>query len=238
VTSAALAEALLDALPQTQCRRCGYADCRAYAEAMAAGQAAINRCPPGGAEGIARLARISGKPALALDPSVGHEGPRGLARIDEAWCIGCTLCIKACPVDCIVGAARQMHTVIDADCTGCELCVPACPVDCIAMVPANGTHTGWQAWSAEQAGRASERYAAHRRRLQQAASASPAEAPEGESPDTATDKAATPHEVPGTSGAAGEGRSTNAGAVRPLDAARRQALVAAALARAREARRP
>ncbi len=146
-----LAAALDAALPQTQCTRCGYADCRAYAEAMAEGGADINRCPPGGAEGVARLAALSGRAATPLDPGCGREGPRLLAVIDEAWCIGCTLCIDACPVDCIVGAARQMHTVVDADCTGCELCLPACPVDCIALVPVTAPHTGWAAWSPVQA---------------------------------------------------------------------------------------
>lgn len=160
-----LADLLDAALPQTQCTRCGYPDCRAYAEAMADGSADINRCPPGGAEGIVRLAAISGRAARPLDPERGTEGPRALAVIDEAWCIGCTLCIKACPVDCIVGASKVMHTVIDAQCTGCELCVPVCPVDCIAMVPVTGSATGWAAWSAPQADEARERYAFHRFRV-------------------------------------------------------------------------
>jgi len=162
----ALADRLEAALPQTQCTRCGYPDCRGYALAMAEGSADINRCPPGGAEGIRRLAALTGRPPLPLDPARGHEGPRALAVIDEAWCIGCTLCIKACPVDCIVGASKLMHTVIDPLCTGCELCVPVCPVDCIAMVPVTGADTGWQAWSAEQAAEARERYAFHRWRLE------------------------------------------------------------------------
>ena len=132
MASGTLVETLLDALPQTQCTRCGYADCRGYAEAIAGGEAEINRCPPGGAEGVARLARLSGRPVVPLDPACGSEGPRRLALIDEAACIGCALCLKACPVDAIVGAAKRMHTVIDELCTGCELCVPACPVDCIA----------------------------------------------------------------------------------------------------------
>ena len=131
----ALARRLLDALPQTQCTRCGYPDCAAYAQAIAAGDAAINQCPPGGAEGIRRLSRLTGLPALPLNPEHGAEGPRSVAWIDEAWCIGCTLCIKACPVDCIVGGNKRMHTVIESQCTGCELCIPACPVDCIALVP-------------------------------------------------------------------------------------------------------
>jgi electron transport complex protein RnfB len=162
----ALAAALDAALPQTQCTRCGYADCRAYAQAMAEGAADTNRCPPGGAEGIVRLARISGRPVLALDAECGSEAPRRLAVIDEDWCIGCTLCIKACPVDCIVGAPKQMHSVIDALCTGCDLCLPVCPVDCIEMVEVSGPHTGWDAWSPAQAEQARRRYAFHRMRTE------------------------------------------------------------------------
>ncbi len=161
-----LADALDAALPQTQCTRCGFPDCRAYAHAMAAGEADINRCPPGGAEGIVRLAAITGRPVRALDAARGIEAPRRLAVIDEDWCIGCTLCIKACPVDCIVGASKQMHTVIDAQCTGCELCVPVCPVDCIAMVEVSGTRTGWAAWSPQLAEEARQRYAFHRLRVE------------------------------------------------------------------------
>ena len=158
--TAALAARLNDALPQTQCTRCGYPDCRAYAQAIAADAAPINRCPPGGAEGVARLAQISGRMPLPLDPACGAEAPRLLAVIDEAWCIGCTLCIKACPVDCIVGAPKLMHSVIDAQCTGCALCVPVCPVDCIAMPPVTGTRSGWAAWSQPQADAARQRYEA------------------------------------------------------------------------------
>jgi electron transport complex protein RnfB len=146
------------ALPQTQCTRCGYPDCQAYAQAMADGDADINRCPPGGAEGIARLAAITGRPTLPLDPECGQEGPRLMAVIDEAWCIGCTLCIDACPVDCIVGANKRMHTVIESQCTGCELCVPVCPVDCITLESVTPGLTGWQAWSADQAQAAQTRY--------------------------------------------------------------------------------
>jgi electron transport complex protein RnfB len=162
----ALAQALNDALPQTQCTRCGYPDCRAYADAMAAGEAAINQCPPGGAEGVERLAALTGRPALPLNPDNGVEAPRQLAVIDEAWCIGCTLCLKACPVDCIVGGPKAMHTVIDDLCTGCELCIPVCPVDCISLRPVTGTRTGWSAWSAPQADQASHRYAWHIEREQ------------------------------------------------------------------------
>jgi Na+-translocating ferredoxin:NAD+ oxidoreductase subunit B len=162
----ALAEALNDALPQTQCTRCGYPDCASYANSMADGQAEINQCPPGGDEGIVRLAALTGRAVLPLNPQHGVEAPRLLAVIDEAWCIGCTLCLDACPVDAIVGAAKLMHTVIASECTGCELCVPPCPVDCIALVPVSRERTGWAAWSEAQASRARERYDWHRQRAQ------------------------------------------------------------------------
>jgi Na+-translocating ferredoxin:NAD+ oxidoreductase subunit B len=155
-------------LPQTQCTRCGYPDCRGYATAIAEGQADINRCPPGGAEGIARLSALTRHAVQALDPGRGTEGPRALAVIDEAWCIGCTLCIQACPVDCIIGAPKVMHTVIDDQCTGCDLCVPVCPVDCIAMIPVTHGRTGWRAWSVEQAQAARDRYAARKLRRDRA----------------------------------------------------------------------
>ena len=161
----ALVEAIDAALPQTQCRRCGEPDCRRYAEALADGRAEIDRCPPGGAEGIVRLAGITGRAPRPLDASCGHEGPRRLAVIDEALCIGCTLCIQACPVDCIVGAAKRMHTVIESQCTGCELCVPACPVDCIALLEATPGCSGWRAWSPAQAADSRLRYRAREARL-------------------------------------------------------------------------
>jgi H+/Na+-translocating ferredoxin:NAD+ oxidoreductase subunit B len=121
-------------LPQTQCRQCGYSGCRPYAEAVATGRASINQCPPGGEETIRELAALLGRAFEPLNPAFGTAKPPMAAVIDEAVCIGCTLCIQACPVDAIVGAAKLMHTVITAECTGCELCVPPCPVDCIAMV--------------------------------------------------------------------------------------------------------
>ncbi|HZT56328.1 MAG TPA: electron transport complex subunit RsxB [Burkholderiaceae bacterium] len=171
MNASGLVQALDDALPQTQCTRCGYPDCRSYAQAIVAGEAEINQCPPGGDAGIVRLAALTGRPALPLSPAHGTEAPRQLAVIDETWCIGCTLCLKACPVDCIVGGPKAMHTVIDAQCTGCELCLPACPVDCIALVPATGTRTGWNAWSAAQADEARTRHAWHRSRLERDARA-------------------------------------------------------------------
>ena len=163
---AALIEVINAALPQTQCTRCGYPDCRAYAQAIANGEAAINRCPPGGAEGIQRLAERTGLPPLPLDPECGSEAPRELALIDEAWCIGCTLCLDACPVDAILGAHKRMHSVITDACNGCALCVPACPVDCISLVPASGSATGWAARSAAQAEQSRARYQFHQLRVQ------------------------------------------------------------------------
>jgi Na+-translocating ferredoxin:NAD+ oxidoreductase subunit B len=155
------------ALPQTQCTRCGYPDCAGYAQAIATGEAEINQCPPGGAEGIARLAALTRTPPLPLNPANGIEGPRAAAVIDEAWCIGCTLCIDACPTDAILGSNKLMHTVVERYCTGCELCIPVCPVDCIAMENVSGERSGWQAWSAADASQALDRYAARRQRLSQ-----------------------------------------------------------------------
>jgi electron transport complex protein RnfB len=126
------------ALPQTQCTRCGFAGCRPYAESLAGGETAINRCPPGGVGVIAALSRLLNTPARPLDPGCGQEAPPQVAKVDEAACIGCAKCIDACPTDAIIGARKWMHTVIAADCSGCELCLPPCPVDCIALVPAPG----------------------------------------------------------------------------------------------------
>jgi len=154
-----LAANILAVLPQTQCTRCGYPDCAAYAQALSAGEADINQCPPGGAEGIARLAALTGRDIQPLNPDNGTEVPRSVVWIDEAWCIGCTLCIKACPVDAIMGANKLMHTVIEPYCTGCELCLPVCPVDCIMLENVSGTATGWAAWSQQQADEARNRYA-------------------------------------------------------------------------------
>jgi electron transport complex protein RnfB len=136
--SPGLAERLDALLPQTQCTRCGFEGCRPYAEAMARGEAAINRCPPGGRPVVAALAGMLAVPELPLDASCGEEAPPQVALIDEAACIGCAKCIDACPTDAITGARKWMHTVIAADCSGCELCLPPCPVDCIALVPAPG----------------------------------------------------------------------------------------------------
>jgi electron transport complex protein RnfB len=129
-----VADQVNEILPQTQCGQCGYPGCRPYAEAIANGEAEINQCPPGGEAGIRALADLLGREPLELNPENGMEKPRAVAVIDEQTCIGCTLCIQACPVDAILGAAKQMHTVIESECTGCDLCLPPCPVDCIEMV--------------------------------------------------------------------------------------------------------
>jgi electron transport complex protein RnfB len=155
----ATAEAIDALLPQTQCTRCGYAGCAPYAQAVARGEAAINRCPPGGRATIAALAALTLQPATPLDPACGSEAPLRVAVIDEARCIGCTLCIAACPVDAIIGAAKRMHVVLPSLCSGCELCVAPCPVDCIDLVPAG------REWSAEDAAAARTRHRSRAARL-------------------------------------------------------------------------
>jgi electron transport complex protein RnfB len=133
---------------------------------MAIGEAPHNQCPPGGQEGIARLAKILQKEVLNLNPQNGEERPRSVALIESKACIGCTLCIQACPVDAIVGASKQMHVVIDEWCTGCDLCIPPCPVDCITMIPVTGKATGWDAWSQDLADLARNRYESREKRLE------------------------------------------------------------------------
>jgi electron transport complex protein RnfB len=132
-------------LPQTQCGQCNFPGCRPYAEAIARGEAGINQCPPGGEAGIKALADLLGAEAVPLNPENGTEKPKAVAVIDESACIGCTLCIQACPVDAILGAAKQMHTVIESECTGCDLCLPPCPVDCIEMIVRAPNAADW-AW--------------------------------------------------------------------------------------------
>ena len=151
-------------LPQTQCTKCGYPSCRDYAVAISDG-VNFNRCPPGGQEGVNRLAIFLGKPAIALNISHGFERSRPIAIIDEAHCIGCTLCIQACPVDAIIGAAKQMHTIIPELCTGCDLCVAPCPVDCIDMIAISGDKTGWSAWSQSEADQARGQFESRQKRL-------------------------------------------------------------------------
>jgi len=155
-----LVQAIDAVLPQTQCTRCGYDACLPYAQAIAHDGEAINRCPPGGPEGIAKLAALTGQAEQPLDPKCGQFGPVLVAVIDEAHCIGCTLCIQACPVDAIVGANKLMHTVIPEYCTGCELCVAPCPVDCIEMQPTTIE------WTTAHANHARARYTQRQQRLQ------------------------------------------------------------------------
>ncbi len=131
-------------LPQSQCGQCGYAGCRPYAEAIVSGEAEINRCPPGGEAVILALADLLGRDPLPMDGEVGEPKPKMVAVIDEHNCIGCTLCLQACPVDAILGAAKHMHTVIESECTGCELCIAPCPVDCITMAPVKQDLTNWK----------------------------------------------------------------------------------------------
>ena len=219
--SIALAARILDALPQTQCTRCGYPDCAAYAQAIAQEEAAINQCPPGGALGISRLAAITGHAVTPLNPQFGVEGPRSVVFIDEDWCIGCTLCIEACPTDAIYGTNKRMHGVIEEFCTGCELCLPVCPVDCILLEPAHDNAasvappTGWDAWSDEQAQTARTRYAdAQSRRAESAQSKRAAKTQEAE------------HKLADLSAYS---RITD-----PIELARKKTMIEAAMARARQ----
>lgn len=163
------AQHVLDVLPQTQCTRCGYPDCSAYAQAITDENTPINQCPPGGQSGVVRLAMVTGRPELPLNPEHGLEGPRSTAWIDEEVCIGCTLCLDACPTDAILGTNKKMHTVIEKYCTGCELCIPVCPVDCILLENTTQNLTGWQAWSQTQAMQAKARYESRQLRLKKEA---------------------------------------------------------------------
>jgi electron transport complex protein RnfB len=131
-------------LPQTQCGQCGYAGCRPYAEAVAAGEVDIDRCVPGGANTVAALADLLGRDPRPVDGAVEAARPRQVAVVDEAWCVGCTLCIQACPVDAVVGAPKHMHTILRSECTGCELCVEPCPVECIHMEPVKDDLRSWK----------------------------------------------------------------------------------------------
>jgi electron transport complex protein RnfB len=156
-----LTERINALLPQTQCTKCGFNGCLPYAQALASEQTDINRCPPGGADGVRKLAQLLDKPVKPIDPSCGEPGPLRVAVIDEQHCIGCTLCIQACPVDAIMGANKRMHTVIADWCTGCDLCLPPCPVDCIEMQPANENPQ----WTDERAKLAQQRHQAREQRL-------------------------------------------------------------------------
>jgi electron transport complex protein RnfB len=204
-------------LPQTQCRQCGFEGCLPYARAIAAGQAAINRCPPGGEAGIAALAQLMGLPVLPPDPSCGAHRPLRVARIDESRCIGCTLCIQACPVDAIAGAVKAMHTVVAAECTGCDLCVPPCPMDCIVMVEVQPA----RAWTRADADQARARMHARRQR----------EARERRENDARLAAKAL-HKLEELESRAGEAQSQSS----RDEIARRKAIVQAALERVRQRR--
>ena len=204
--TASLVDRIDAVLPQTQCRQCGFDGCLPYANAITRGDAEINRCPPGGESGVARIAQVVGRAPMPLNPANGIEKPLALAVIDEALCIGCTLCIQACPVDAIVGAAKRMHDVVADLCTGCELCLPPCPVDCINMIPADFV------WSDTHAADARRHYAARNSRLSRERNA-----------DTSPTPLAS---MPGTTPPAGAAISDDA-------PARRKAVVAAAVERAR-----
>jgi electron transport complex protein RnfB len=208
-TRQTLAEQLDAVLPQTQCTRCGYPACKPYAEAIAKGEADINQCPPGGLTGIVKLAGLMQMSVKPLNPANGVEKPLALAVIDESLCIGCTLCIKACPVDAIVGAAKLMHSVLPDWCTGCELCIAPCPVDCISMVEAVPA----RAWTPADADIARSRFHAHNARIE-------ADKRERERKLAAKTSSSAPPQDPAAAEAA----------------ARKKAIIAAAMERARAQR--
>ncbi|WP_368669345.1 electron transport complex subunit RsxB [Mycetohabitans sp. B8] len=251
--SPSLTDRIDDLLPQTQCTKCGYSGCRPYAQAVADGTASYNQCPPGGQQGIARLASLLDKPIIPLNPANGVERARPRAVIDETVCIGCTLCMQACPVDAIVGAPKQLHTVLADWCTGCDLCVAPCPVDCIEMVPVTGTATGWDAWSPQQADAARRRHAQRNARLDSARDAAQHRAaarratmspsatpvPEGASCGAVREGAGAapgrPHgATPAAVAAAGMLACEPTAPSRDNAAARKQAIIQAALERARK----
>lgn len=227
-----LVSQLDDLLPQTQCTKCGYDGCTPYAQALARGDADVNRCPPGGDAGIQALAQVLRVAALPLDTTRGQHGPLHVARIDEPHCIGCTLCIQACPVDAIIGANKRMHTVLPELCTGCELCVAPCPVDCIVMQPAEPQRY----WTRGDARAARHRYEQRRARLRaQPNAALPAYADVADvTPAQKTVRACTNSRKPLTEVTADA--SASEAALPHTDEQQRRAAIDAALARARARR--
>lgn len=185
--SATLSDAIDSVLPQTQCTRCGYPACRPYADAIASGNAAINQCPPGGDAGIHVLAALTGQPYQPLNPTNGREGPRKIAVIDESRCIGCTVCIRACPVDAILGGFKHMHTILVDDCTGCELCVAPCPVDCISMETPKET----KAWTNQDAQRSRTLFFNRQKRLDRLATAKATPTPSADRLNSVLERART-----------------------------------------------
>jgi electron transport complex protein RnfB len=225
-------EAIDQLLPQTQCRRCGFNGCRPYAEALADDQAAINRCPPGGHDGVVRLAALLGRDILPIDPDCGPpELPRRIARIIDADCIGCTLCIQACPVDAIIGTPKRMHTVIAEHCTGCELCITPCPIDCITLDPASDGGR-WTTADADLARQRYERRAARlqRRDLERARDRIVA----GTAKLAALAVKAEGPAEPLVRSTANEAPSPQSGTAKPDEATRKRAVIEAAIRRARE----
>ena len=229
-----LADRIEDLLPQTQCTKCGYAACRPYAEAVAVGTANYNQCPPGGAVGVERLAALLGKPVIPLNPANGIERPRPVAVIDESLCIGCTLCMQACPVDAILGAPKQMHTVIEALCTGCDLCVAPCPVDCIAMLPVTGEATGWDAWTAGEANAARERHDRREARLARERDAAEARAAARRAAGGAGGSASVSAAAQASAGGTAALTGTSAPVATDDPEAKKRAIIQAALERARK----
>lgn len=208
-----LAERINRLLPQTQCTKCGFDGCAPYARAIAEDSAPINRCPPGGDAGVAALAQLLNRPILDLDTDCGLHVPLQVAVIDEQYCIGCTLCIQACPVDAILGASKVMHTVLSDDCTGCDLCVAPCPVDCIQMVDVLPA----RAWTRHDADQARERYARRQLRVNK----TPASLRTSDDTDTSEDLSV---------------HTTHQPALSPSTTVEKQTAVQAALARARARR--
>lgn len=208
-----LAERINRLLPQTQCTKCGFDGCAPYARAITEDAAPINRCPPGGEAGIAALAQLLNQPILALDTECGLHVPLQVAVIDEQYCIGCTLCIQACPVDAILGASKVMHTVLSDDCTGCDLCVAPCPVDCIEMVNVEPARE----WTRNDADQARARYARRQLRVNK----TPASLRISEHTDSPEGQSAQATQLPTLS---------------PSTAGEKQTAVQAALARARARR--
>lgn len=207
--SQSLADRIDAVLPQTQCAQCGYSGCRPYAEAIATQAVNINRCPPGGQRTILELARVTGRKLVPLDTEYGQEEPLQCAKIVEVDCIGCTLCIQACPVDAIVGAPKRMHTVVSDLCTGCGLCVTPCPVDCIIMLPATSL------WDSQRAHAARARFEARKMRLKR------------ENDQARISRSTT---------AVREGAQSNSASAEDAAGARKRAIIDAALERARKLR--